>query len=91
MAFAATDRLVMQDDSVFEVIAPEGAASILYKDASRAEEIAEFMHLGAASLHERGYSDHTLPGPTTHGVDAALSSLRDEVAAFLIDARTASA
>ena len=91
MAFAAADRLVMQDDAVFEVIAPEGAASILYKDASRAQEVAELMQLGAASLRERGYSHRTLPGPTTHGVEAALAALRDEIVAFLIDARGASA
>lgn len=88
MAFAATDRMVMQDDAVFEVIAPEGAASILYRDASRAREIAELMGLGAASLRARGFSHATLPGPTTHGIPAALAALRDEVLGFLLDART---
>lgn len=85
-ALAAADRLVMQDDAVFEVIAPEGAAAILLRDPERAEEIAAHMGLGAAELRRAGYSNATLPGPTTHGEESATRALRSAVSSFLCDA-----
>ncbi len=78
-ALAAVDRIAMQDDAVFEVIAPEGAASILLRDPARAAEIAEAMGLGAADLRRRGHVDAVLPGPTTHGAGSAVEALRAEI------------
>ena len=82
-ALAAADRIVMQDDAVFEVIAPEGAASILLRDPARAPEIAERMGLGADDLRRRGHVDATIPGPTTHGAATALAALRAELRAHV--------
>ncbi|QPE05588.1 hypothetical protein IT882_06185 [Microbacterium schleiferi] len=82
-ALATTDRLLMQDDAVFEVIAPEGAASILLRDPAQAPQVSELMGLGAAELRARGHSHGTLPGPTTHGEKAAHDSLRRAIAHHL--------
>lgn len=83
VAFASTDMLVMQDDSIFEVIAPEGAAAILYRDAERADAAAAQMELDALSLHHRGFVDAVTPGPTTAGVFPSLAHLRAELRAQL--------
>jgi acyl-CoA carboxylase subunit beta len=79
LALGCTDRLVMQDDAVFAVIAPESAASILHRDAGRAEEVAPRLRPTAADLRHLGIADRVLPGPTTLGPEGATAILRAEV------------
>jgi acyl-CoA carboxylase subunit beta len=83
LAIGCTDRLLMQDDAVFEVIAPEGAASILHRDPTRAEEVAPLLRPTASELRRLGIADRVLPGPTTHGSHTAATALRAELAATL--------
>lgn len=83
LAIAATDRLVMQDDAVFEVIAPEGAAAILHRDPTRAHEVADALEPTAPALLARGIVDGVLPGPTTSDPSTAAAALRAEIAASL--------
>jgi acyl-CoA carboxylase subunit beta len=83
LALGVSDRLLQQDDAVFEVVAPEGAASILYRDPGRAEEVAAWLAPTAAALRRLGLVDRVLPGPTTHGPQAAATALRAELAAQL--------
>jgi acyl-CoA carboxylase subunit beta len=83
LALAATDRLILQDDAVFEVIAPEGAASILYRDPGRAEEVAGWLAPTAGALRRLGLVDRVLPGPTSHGPTVAAAALRAELVAQL--------
>jgi acyl-CoA carboxylase subunit beta len=83
LALGCTDRLLMQDDSVFEVIGPEGAAAILHRDPSRAEEVAPLLQPTAAQLRRRGIADRVLPGPTTAGADEAVAALRATLVATL--------
>lgn len=63
LAFATTDRLVAFEDSIFSVIGPEGAAQILWKDASRAPEAARALKLTAPDLLRLGIADQIEPGP----------------------------
>jgi acetyl-CoA carboxylase carboxyl transferase subunit beta len=85
LAIAASDRVLMQDDAVFEVIAPEGAASILYDDPSRAAEIAPALEPTAAQLFRRGIIDGVLPGPTTTDPDTAARALRAELSVAIAE------
>jgi acyl-CoA carboxylase subunit beta len=85
LALGCTDRLLLQDDAVFVVIAPEGAAAILHRDASRAEEVAPLLQPTAHQLRQRGIVDRILPGPTTHAPATAASAMRAELAATLRD------
>jgi acetyl-CoA carboxylase carboxyl transferase subunit alpha len=48
---------------IYSVISPEGCASILWKDAAKAEEAAEAMRITASSLNEFGLVDEVLPEP----------------------------
>ena len=63
LAFAAADRLVAFEDSIFSVIGPEGAAQILWKDSSKAPEAARALKLTAADLRRLRIADHIEPGP----------------------------
>jgi acyl-CoA carboxylase subunit beta len=85
LALGCTDRLLLQDDAVFVVIAPEGAAAILHRDATRAEEVAPLLQPTAHQLRRRGIVDRILPGPTTHSPSTAATALRAELAATLRD------
>lgn len=57
LAFAATDRCFMLPDSIFSVIAPEGAAAILERDAERAPQLARRLRLRASDMVELGVVD----------------------------------
>jgi acetyl-CoA carboxylase carboxyl transferase subunit beta len=61
MALGHTDRLFMLPGSVFSVISPESAAAILYRDASRASELAGPLRLTSAELTGLGIADGVLP------------------------------
>lgn len=84
IAFASTDVLLMQDDAVFEVIAPEGAAAIVYRDPSLAPSAAEYMRLDASSLSDDARVDAVVPGPTSIGASRSLAALRSEIRAQLL-------
>ncbi|MEW6447527.1 MAG: acetyl-CoA carboxylase carboxyltransferase subunit alpha [Bacillota bacterium] len=63
LALGVGDRILMQEHSVFSVISPEGCASILWKDASRAREAAEALKLTAQDLLSLGIIDEVVPEP----------------------------
>lgn len=57
LSLAAADVLLIQRHAVFSVIAPEGAAAILERDATRAPEVAERLRLTSSDLLELGVVD----------------------------------
>lgn len=77
LCLAVADRVLMQEDAVLDVIAPEGAAAIVLRDPGAAARVAEHMGLDAVSLLRAGHIDRILPGPTVVGVSASLDALRD--------------
>ena len=54
LALAVADRVWMLENAVYSVISPEGAASIVWKDAGKAEEASEALKLTADDLHGFG-------------------------------------
>lgn len=54
LALGVADRILMLKHAVYSVISPEGFASILWKDAARAEEASQVMRLTAQDLMELG-------------------------------------
>jgi acetyl-CoA carboxylase carboxyl transferase alpha subunit len=71
LALAVTDELLLQEHAVFSVIAPEGAAAILHRDASRAPEVAELLDPTAQRLVALGLADGVVPEPAGGEVAAA--------------------
>lgn len=61
LALAAADRLLIQEHAVFSVIAPEGAAAILERDAGRAPDLAPRLKLTSADLLALGIVDGVAP------------------------------
>jgi acetyl-CoA carboxylase carboxyl transferase subunit beta len=61
LALAKAGSLWAAPDSYFSVIAPEAAASIVYRDQARAPEVAEYLHLGPLDLVEMGIASGIIP------------------------------
>ena len=77
LAIAVGDRVNMLENSVYSVISPEGCASILWRDAGKAEVAAEALKITARDLLELGIVDEIVPEPeggahTDHEASAAL-------------------
>ncbi|MGL5530638.1 MAG: carboxyl transferase domain-containing protein, partial [Culicoidibacterales bacterium] len=63
LAFAIADRLYMLENTIYSILSPEGFASILWKDASRAPEAAELLQLDAKNLLNKGMIDAIIEEP----------------------------
>ena len=64
LAIGVGDRILMLENAVYSILSPEGYASILWKDSSRAKEAAEKMKLTAKDLLELGVIDEVLKEPS---------------------------
>ena len=63
LAIAVGDRVYMLENSIYSVISPEGCASILWRDAAKAETAAEALKITAQDLSELGIIDEIVPEP----------------------------
>ena len=61
LALSYADRLLIAEHAIFSVIAPEGAAAILERDAAKAAEVAERMRLSSKDMHDLGLVDEIVP------------------------------
>lgn len=57
LAIGVGDEILMFEHAIYAILSPEGFASILYKDASKAKEAAELMKITAQDLKEMGIID----------------------------------
>ncbi|RCL00871.1 MAG: acetyl-CoA carboxylase carboxyl transferase subunit alpha [Candidatus Tokpelaia sp. JSC189] len=63
IAIAAANRVYMLEHAIYSVISPEGAASILWRDATRARDAATNMRITAQNLYELKVIDGIIPEP----------------------------
>lgn len=63
IAIATGNRVYMLEHSIYSVISPEGAASILWRDSTRAKEAATNMKITAEDLKGLGIIDGIIPEP----------------------------
>jgi acetyl-CoA carboxylase carboxyl transferase subunit alpha len=90
VALAAANRVLMLEHSVYSVISPEGAASILWRDTSKAQDAASAMKITAQDLMRLGVVDAMVPEPTggAHRAPAeAIAATGEAVAVALADLR----
>lgn len=64
LALAVGDRILMLKYSIYSVIAPEGCASILFRDAVRAPIAANALKITADDLLKAGIIDEIIPEPS---------------------------
>ncbi|WP_440896092.1 acetyl-CoA carboxylase carboxyltransferase subunit alpha [Amphibacillus sp. Q70] len=63
LGIGLTDHIYMLENSIYSVISPEGAASILWKDASKAKDAAKSLKLNAEELKQLKIIDDIIPEP----------------------------
>jgi acetyl-CoA carboxylase carboxyl transferase subunit alpha len=88
IAVATANRVIMLEHSVYSVISPEGAASILWRDTAKAQEAASSMKITAQDLVRFGVVDAVVPEPTGgahRDAAAAISAAGDAIGAALTD------
>ena len=63
LAIAVGDRVLMLENAIYSVISPEGCASILWRDAGKAELAAAALKITAQELMELGLVDRIVREP----------------------------
>ena len=63
LAIGVGNRVLMLEHSIYSVISPEGCASILFRDASRADKAAEALKVTAPDLLALKVIDEVVPEP----------------------------
>jgi len=63
LALAVADEVWMLENSIYSILSPEGFASILYKDVTKAKEAAEIMKITSSDLLGLGVIDRVIKEP----------------------------
>ena len=63
IAIATANTVLMLEHSIYSVISPEGAASILWRDPARAKDAAVALKITAQDLKKFGVIDEIIPEP----------------------------
>ncbi|MCW4116599.1 acetyl-CoA carboxylase carboxyltransferase subunit alpha [Aurantimonas sp. MSK8Z-1] len=88
IALAAASRVLMLEHAIYSVISPEAGASILWRDAARARDVAQAMKITAQDLKGFGVVDEILPEPmggAHRQPELAIDTAGDAVAAALAE------
>ena len=86
LALAAGDQVWMLENSIYSILSPEGFASILWKDSTKAKEAAGVMKLTAGDLYEKGIIEQVIPEPenlTPESMWQVAERLNDKICTFL--------
>jgi len=88
VAVASANRVLMMEHSIYSVISPEGAASILWRDSAKARDAATNMKITAQDLLQLGIIDGIIPEPTGgahRDPDVAIKEVSDAIELALKD------
>ena len=88
LATAVGDRVLMFENSVYSVISPEGCASIMWRDSSKAEIAAASLKITASDLLELKIIDEIVAEPEggAHNDHAAAARFLDTALTRALDA-----
>jgi acetyl-CoA carboxylase carboxyl transferase subunit alpha len=88
IAIATANRVYMLEHSIYSVISPEGAASILWHDPTRAKDAATSMKITAQDLYDLKIIDGIIAEPlggAHRGADVVISATGDQIARTMQD------
>jgi acetyl-CoA carboxylase carboxyl transferase subunit alpha len=91
VAIATANRVIMLEHAIYSVISPEGAASILWRDTSRAQDAASAMKITAQDLVRLGVVDTIVAEPrggAHREPAAAIAAAADAIATALAELRS---
>ena len=88
IAIATANRVLMLEHSIYGVISPEAGASILFRDAAKAQDMATAQKITAQDLLGFGVIDGIIPEPTGGAhrhPEQVLDTARGAISQFLGD------
>jgi acetyl-CoA carboxylase carboxyl transferase subunit alpha len=88
IALATANRVLMLEHAIYSVISPEGAASILWRDTTKAQDAATNMKITAQDMVRFGVIDTIVPEPTGgahRDAAAAIATTGDAIANALAE------
>lgn len=83
LALGVGDKVIMLENAIYSILSPEGYASILWKDSSRAEEASSIMKLTAEDLYELKVIDKVLEEPEG-GADKNIKEMSDKIKSEIV-------
>ena len=83
LAIGVGDKVVMLENSIYSILSPEGFATILYKDSTKAKEAAEDMKATADDLKKFGVIDDIIKEPKD-GAQKDFDKVIKEIKKYLI-------
>jgi acetyl-CoA carboxylase carboxyl transferase subunit alpha len=86
IAIATANAVLMLEHAIYSVISPEGAASILWRDAARAKDAASAMRITAQDLKKLGIIDDIIAEPlggAHRGREQVLAATEDAISRSL--------
>jgi acetyl-CoA carboxylase carboxyl transferase subunit alpha len=86
IAIATGNTVLMLEHSIYSVISPEGAASILWRDPARAKDAATALKITAQDLKKLGIIDAIIPegmGGAHRNPEKAIAAIGEAIAANL--------
>ncbi|HEV2351896.1 MAG TPA: acetyl-CoA carboxylase carboxyltransferase subunit alpha [Terriglobia bacterium] len=93
LAIAIGDQVLMLENAVYSVIAPESCSSILWRDWDHKQEAARLLKMTAEDLHGFGLVDQVVPEPPGGAhidLDKTVAFLRPFIADSLRELKTLS-
>ncbi|MBI1201821.1 MAG: acetyl-CoA carboxylase carboxyltransferase subunit alpha [Rhodopseudomonas sp.] len=91
IALATANRVLMLEHAIYSVISPEGAASILWRDTTKAQEAATNMKITAQDMMRFGVIDSIIAEPTGgahRDPKAAIASTAEAIAGALTELKS---
>lgn len=88
LAISVGDKILMLENAVYSILSPEGYASILWKDGTKAKEAAEVMKLTAEDLYNFDIVDSIIKEPVggaSKDIDQVSESIKNEILKQLIE------
>ena len=82
LAISVGDKILMLENAVYSILSPEGYASILWKDGTKAKEAAEVMKLTAEDLYNFDIVDSIIKEPVggaSKDIDQVSESIKNEI------------
>ncbi|WP_202080761.1 acetyl-CoA carboxylase carboxyl transferase subunit alpha [Caldalkalibacillus salinus] len=86
LAISIGNHIYMLENAVYSTISPEGAAAIIWKDASQAQRAAEAMRITAGDLLEMGVIEGVIPEPqggAHHNLEQQAQSIKSYIQSAL--------
>ena len=83
LAIGVGDKIVMLENAVYSILSPEGFASILYKDASKAKEATEKMKITAEDLKKLEIIETIIEEPEEGVTEKTLEKVCTELKKYL--------